>query len=53
MRACPLRYPRPHPADSIRRKRFTRKQVNRLLELGFFERARFELIGGEIMDKTG
>ncbi|HWF10891.1 MAG TPA: Uma2 family endonuclease [Bryobacteraceae bacterium] len=45
--------PAPPAADSLRRKRFTRAEVDRLLELGFFNGARFELIEGELIDKMG
>lgn len=45
--------PAPPAADAVRRKRFTRGEVNRLLEIGFFNGARFELIDGELIDKMG
>ncbi len=35
------------------RKKFTREEVNRLLEEGFFEEQRFELIDGDLIDKMG
>jgi Uma2 family endonuclease len=43
-------------ADSgvpLPRKRFTREEVNRLLEEGFFDGQRFELIDGDLIDKMG
>ena len=36
-----------------RRKRFTRQEVERLLDLGFFDGQRYELIDGELFDKMG
>lgn len=45
--------PAPPAADSVRRRRFTRVEVNQLLEIGFFNGARFELIDGELIDKMG
>jgi Uma2 family endonuclease len=41
------------PADSLRRKRFTRNEVDRMQELGIFDRQRCELIDGELIDKAG
>lgn len=35
------------------RKKFTREEVNRLLEEGFFVGQRFELIDGDLIDKMG
>ena len=43
----------PPASDSLRRKRFTREEVDRLLEIGFFDGQRFELIDGELIDKMG
>jgi Uma2 family endonuclease len=43
-------------ADSgvpLPRKKFTREEVNRLLEEGFFDGQRFELIDGDLIDKMG
>jgi hypothetical protein len=41
------------PADSLRRKRFTRSEVDRMLEIGIFDGQRCELIDGELIDKMG
>ena len=35
------------------RKKFTRTEVYRMLELGLFEGRRFELIHGDVIDKLG
>lgn len=43
----------PTVTDTLRRKHFTRTEVERLLELGFFDGQRFELIDGELFDKMG
>ena len=44
----------PSPAsDSLRHKRFTREEFDRLLDIGFFDGQRFELIDGELIDKMG
>jgi Uma2 family endonuclease len=40
-------------ADSLRRKRFTRSEVDRVQELGIFDGQRCELIDGELIDKMG
>jgi Uma2 family endonuclease len=40
-------------ADSLRRKRFTRSEIDRMLELGLFDGQRCELIDGELIDKMG
>ena len=45
--------PAPPGADEPRRKRFTRREVDRMQELGFFEDQRCELIEGELIDKMG
>ena len=36
-----------------RRKRFTREEVDRMLEMGLFAGQRFELLDGELIDKMG
>lgn len=38
---------------SLPRKKWTREEVDRLLETGIFEGQRFELIDGELIDKMG
>src|SRR4051794_36394872 len=46
----------PPPLDNspeLRRKRFTRMEVNRMLKSGIFDGQRFELIDGELIDKMG
>jgi len=44
----------PLAADSApRRKRFTRGETERMLVSGFFDGRRFELIDGDLIDKTG
>jgi Uma2 family endonuclease len=45
--------PAPPANDEPRRKRFTRSEVDRMQELGFFEGQRYELIEGELIDKMG
>ena len=40
-------------SDSPRRKRFTRREVERMLEFGIVDGQRCELIKGELIDKTG
>jgi Uma2 family endonuclease len=40
-------------AEALPRKRFTRKEVERYIEAGFFEGQRFELIDGDLLDKMG
>ena len=40
-------------ADSLRRKRFNRGEVDRMQELGIFDGQRCELIDGELIDKMG
>jgi Uma2 family endonuclease len=40
-------------ADSLRRKRFTRLEFDRMMELGIFDGQRCELIDGELIDKMG
>jgi hypothetical protein len=39
--------------DSLRRKRFTRLEVDRMSELGLLDGQRCELIDGELIDKLG
>jgi Uma2 family endonuclease len=39
--------------DSLRRKRFTRNEVDSMQELGIFDGQRCELIDGELIDKMG
>jgi Uma2 family endonuclease len=39
--------------DSLRRKRFKRNEVDRMLELGIFDGQRCELIDGDLIDKMG
>jgi hypothetical protein len=41
------------PADLLRRKRFTRTEVDRMQQLGIFDGQRCELIDGELIDKMG
>ena len=41
------------PPDGPRRKRFTREEVERLTEAGFFQGQRYELIDGDLIDKMG
>lgn len=44
----------PPVADGyLPRKKFTRAEVYRMLELGLFEDRRFELINGDVIDKMG
>jgi hypothetical protein len=40
-------------ADLLRRKRFTRSEVDRMLEIGILDGQRCELIDGELIDKMG
>lgn len=40
-------------ADSLRRKRFTRSEVDRMQDHGFFDEQRCEFIDGELIDVTG
>lgn len=39
--------------EALPRKRFTRAEVEHLIETGFFEGQRFELIDGDLIDKMG
>src|SRR5438445_220248 len=39
--------------ESLPRKRFTREDLDRLMEAGVFEGQRYELIGGDLIDKMG
>jgi Uma2 family endonuclease len=43
----------PVPTVNLPRKRFTRTEVERLLDIGFFADQRCELIDGELYDKRG
>lgn len=43
----------PTTTDEPRRKRFTRSEVQRMLEDGLFEGQRYELIEGDLLDKMG
>lgn len=40
-------------AEALPRKRFTREEFDRLIESGFFEGQRCELIDGDLIDKIG
>jgi Uma2 family endonuclease len=40
-------------AEALPRKRFTREEVDRLTDLGFFDGCRYELIDGDLIDKMG
>jgi Uma2 family endonuclease len=40
-------------AEPLPRKRFTREEVERLTDEGFFDGQRFELIDGDLIDKMG
>ena len=40
-------------SEALPRKRFTRTEVDRLLETGIFEGRRYELIDGDLIDKMG
>jgi Uma2 family endonuclease len=50
MSAAPLL---PSTAEPLRRKRFTRDEVDHLSATGFFQGQRFELIDGDLYDKMG
>jgi Uma2 family endonuclease len=39
--------------EALPRKRFTREEFDRLIETGFFDGQRYELIDGELIDKMG
>jgi len=39
--------------EALPRKRFTREEVEHLIDTGFFEGQRWELIDGELLDKMG
>jgi Uma2 family endonuclease len=52
MSAAPL-LPYNNAIEALPRKRFTRDEVDRLTELGFFDGCRYELIDGELIDKMG
>jgi Uma2 family endonuclease len=40
-------------AEALPRKRFTREEVEKYIEAGFFDGQRFELIDGDLLDKMG
>jgi Uma2 family endonuclease len=48
-----LSSPPPTGVEALPRKRFTREEFDRLIESGFFEGQRYELIDGELIDKMG
>jgi Uma2 family endonuclease len=50
MSAAPLL---PSTAEPLRRKRFTRDEVDHLSATGFFQGQRFELVDGDLYDKMG
>jgi Uma2 family endonuclease len=52
MSLAPSQFRRTRPAVDPRPKRWTRKQYERLGELGFFNRQRVELVGGTIYRKS-
>ncbi|HLI84629.1 MAG TPA: Uma2 family endonuclease [Bryobacteraceae bacterium] len=52
MSAAPL-LPHDNAIEALPRKRFTREEVDRLRESGFFEGHRYELIDGDLIDKMG
>lgn len=55
MSAAPV-LPRPttiSTSEALTRKRFTREEVDRLLDCGFFAGRRYELIDGDWIDKMG
>jgi Uma2 family endonuclease len=52
MSAAPL-LPYKDTIEPPPRKRFTREEVDRLMEAGFFEGRRYELIDGDLVDKMG
>ena len=39
--------------DQLRRKRFTRSEVQRMMDSGLFDGQRYELIEGDLIDKMG
>jgi Uma2 family endonuclease len=41
------------PSEALPRKRFTRTEVERLIETGIFDGRRYELIDGDLVDKMG
>src|SRR6266436_6727361 len=45
--------PFPTTAEALPRKRFTRDEVERYVEAGFFDGQRFEIIDGDLLDKMG
>jgi Uma2 family endonuclease len=48
-----LLWPAQTGAEALPRKRFTREEFDRLIETGFFEGQRYELIDGDLIDKMG
>jgi len=52
MSAAPLLPPQ-GGVEVLRRKRFTREEFDRLIQSGFFDGQRYELIDGELIDKMG
>jgi Uma2 family endonuclease len=52
MSAAPL-LPYNNVVEALPRKRFTREEVDRLTEAGFFDGCRYELIDGDLIDKMG
>jgi Uma2 family endonuclease len=52
MSAAPLLPPQAG-VEALPRKRFTREEFDRLIETGFFDGQRYELIDGELIDKMG
>jgi Uma2 family endonuclease len=43
----------PAASDELPRKRFTRAEVERMMDIGLFEGQRFELIDGDLINKMG
>lgn len=52
MSAAPL-LPYKDAVEALPRKRFTREEVDRLTESGFFDGCRYELIDGDLVNKMG
>ena len=48
-----LLWPLQAGTEALPRKRFTREEFDRLIESGFFEGQRYELIDGDLIDKMG
>src|SRR5437773_11906421 len=53
MSAIVLLPPQTIAAEPVRRKQFTRQDVDRITEAGVFEGQRYELIDGDLIDKMG